>query len=307
MAGAPTPAIWAYEAATGSRDKRVGSKGYEHIFVAENIPSASRLALIPDAWSLYPGTSGNYAPALAYVDLNPKHKAAGGGNWFARAVLQYRTPSDSEWLEAHPNKGILLGQSGATGRRVRIDNDGNVIEGLDSADADGKVKWSVSSGSNLVFDRRVIYEVYSVISSDVCPSGKTGMDVYFYEFAAWVGHYNVAPMTFFPLSPLASTTGQWLLIEVSATPRSASKKMYTVRHRFMLNSDEDGWSAPCISQKWIQKVVEVIEGTEQAPGQTRYVPNWVPDSGEGSTRTTHLIGGDAGKFQVIGDLLYGSR
>jgi hypothetical protein len=225
---------------------------------------------------------------------------------YSRLKLQYKILSYDEWLEAHPNHGMLMGQSSATGKRLLVSSDGYRLEGPDETDPTGKSKYIVESGTNQTLPYRAVYEVYSVISSDVTPSGFTGMDVYFYQFVSKVGRYNSQVMYGFLLYPEVSRAGQWLLSEVSMVPRAAASRLYTVRHRFMLCTDTiRGWAEPCISRKW-QLVVQSIDAVDEdgdPTGLQGKVATWVPTV---STNTVYTIKDDGGVFQAITQLLTNS-
>jgi hypothetical protein len=297
--------IWDYESSISRRARRPSGKGWTRVCVFENIPSTSAETLIPAEFTEFPGETGKYASVLMDSDLTLEWKPAPAGQshkWLSRAVLYYRPRSFSEWLESNPNKGVLMMQCTASGYKAHNTSDGDVIEGLDFTDADGKTRWTIKQGNNNVFRYRAMYEVYSVVSTDTLPSGYSGLDVYFSQFVTKVGRYNQNYMTCFNTWPEPSRVGQWMLTSISCVPRAASRKLYTVRHGFAYNNETSaGWGDPVISQKWQMQTRTIDDGEGSG---TKTVAVWVPASGTGSTSTNHLLQG--ADFSPIADLLASS-
>ena len=210
-------------------------------------------------------------------------------------TLYYRPLTWMEWLEAHPNKGVLIGSSSVTSRRVRSapKTAGNLSTGyslgswqfvmpLYGNGADftwGSLYGGVTNATQMVSvegqdmaDKTGRLRWAVTQGSPIQFLGRTVYevfsiiskpDVFYYQYAPRVGCYNNLEMTSFPLAPSASRIGQWLLIGLSFAPRLSKNRLWNYRARFALSLDAQGWAEPVVS-----KQLEV---------QTQVVDQWAMD------------------------------
>jgi len=320
--------IWTYEVKRSRRAQRPGGLGWTRRVLCRQVPKASSDSLVPAEYSYFPGESGKHGARLVSSVIDRE-----GSPNSDDVTLDYRPLTCEEWLEATVNKGVLHCYGSVTGRRVRtwtpnapntISGGWNgdmagwtgalatmwsrlygggtngsapiVLEGPDPSDETGRDFYQVVSGSNQAFSGQTVYEVYSIIDN---------RDAYFFQFAGKVGCYNNMPMGTFPLAPMASRAGQWLLIGMSCTPRPAAKRIFTMRHRFLLTANPlgMGWAEPCVTQKFRVEVrqLEVLDADGEDTGELASVALPVP-VGEGNE--VHLI--ESANFSPIEELLQNS-
>ena len=267
-----------YETARSRRAKRIHGRGWTRRVVFKNVPYATAESLVPAEYTPYPGETGKEAAVLIDSDVEQDWRPA-----LSMVTLYYRPLTWEEWLEAHPNKGVLFADSGAKSDRVSI-VDGNVLEGPDLTD--GESKWVITSGTNVIFRSQGVYEIYAVINNS---------DYYFFQFVGAVGRWNLNIMNKFPLTPFASAAGQFLLTMLSRRPRQGTGRQFTLRARFQL--DLDLWKNNVISTKFTQEVKKVTadDDTEQ------YILVWEPQT---DTYSTQLVLGQ--NFSVLNSLLINS-
>jgi hypothetical protein len=263
--------IWDYEAVVSRRGRRTGRIGWTRRAIFEGIPSAQVESLIPADYTPWPGTSGQFAPVLidsdVYPDWRPRPNRDGG--YLSRVVLTYRPMTCWEWLEQHPNKGILLPSSAMNVRRVRAVGT-DVIEGPDPADEQGLTKLTVTSGTNIQTTPRPVFEIAAIVDDQ---------QTFFFQFLGRVGMYNAAPMLSLPLTPFSSDTGRFMLTGMSSAPRpGTTKRLFDARYRFTANLDTNlGFADPCVSTVWqtITREVDALDEDDNVVG-TKYVVTAIP-------------------------------
>lgn len=320
--------IFAYETKKSKRARRPGGLGWTRQVLCRAVPKATAESLVPPEYSYYPGEAGKFGARLMDSIIEPEADPNASA-----VTLQYRPLTCEEWLEVTVNKGIINCYGSVTGRKVRTwtpastntisggwsgdmagwtgalstmwgrlyggASNGStpiVLEGPDPSDSTGRSYYQVVSGSNQAFSGQTVYEVYSVIDN---------RDAYFFQFAGKMGQYNNMPMGTFPLAPMPSRTGQWLLIAMSCVPRPAAKRLFTMKHRFLLASNPLGlgWAEPCVTQKFRVEVrqIEVKDADGEETGELASVALPVP-ADEGNE--VHLIEG--ANFSPVEELLMNS-
>lgn len=311
--------IWDYESTVSRQWARSSGKGWTTRGVFVGVPKSQVKDLVPPEWSPLPGQAGSFAEVLIGSKVEADWRVRVGDN-YARVTLYYRPMTFLEWLEAHPNKGVLICRSAVMSQRVH-----SVPAAAQAATTTLTVgNWSLSlplytngfdptwgnlfgginAGSSMIMlDGQDPTSPEGVLfwritqGSPIKFMGRTvyevfavidNPDVYFYQFASKVGCYNTIEMGAFPLAPETSRTGQWLLIGLSCAPRYAAKRLFTYRARFALNNEGLGWAEPTISRQFEVKSY-VVEQKDKATGLVigkRSVRTLIPT---GKQNTVHLI------------------
>jgi len=286
--------LWDYESVVSRRARRKHARGWTRRAIFESVPADIAESLVPPEGTPWPGESGKEAAVLMDSDVEFDHTPRRGLENLARIILYYWPRTWEQWLEAHPNKGVLIGRSNLISEPCKTWN-GKILEGRDPSDLTGRTKWKITSGSNTLFRGQGVYEVYAVINN---------RDTYFYPYVSKVGGYNSNLMMKFPLWPEASREGQWLLTYISCEPRATASKLYTTRYQFALNMDTVlGWADPCISTKFTVCAVQVpvIDEYGEPTGDMRVKSELVATT---TTQSTVML--SAENFSVIDNMLNNS-
>jgi len=283
--------IWDYRSRVGRRAARSARGGWTRQVVCEGVPADLAEDLVPDDWELYPGTSGQGAPRLIEAQVDRDWRPADDdAQGYARVVLNYRPLTFDEYLESNPNHGIILARSGASTIRANSYEDGGtryILDGLDYTDTTGKTKWEIERGDAVRFEPQPILELYA------CTDNR---DIFVFPYLSKVGSYNSGNMYNFPLTPVSSAEGRFLLTELSCVPRPTASRLFTVRYLFAVSLT--GWDAATIAREYDLELVEVADTGETT---VRLVPTWVPTT---TTRSKVLV--SSANFTVLDNMVVSS-
>lgn len=271
--------LWTdYESKISRRSGRDRGMGWTRRAVFYGVPNATAESLVPPEWSFFPGEGGQFGACL--VQSTVERESTEGGT--ATIVLDYRPLRWDEWLESHPNKAIVFPSSAIKSKRVRRTAGGVMLEGPDPDDATGRKSWEIVSGDNVQFYGMAVYELYSIIDN---------RDIYFFPYASKVGSYNNLPMHSFPLTPLPSKVGQFLLIGLQCEVRPAAKRLWTTRYRFLLHEEPTsaGWATPVVSRQLQVSSVQVPVINDDGEGVGTNIMAVLAETGE--RNTVNLIPG----------------
>jgi len=247
--------IWDYEARVSRRHQRQKAMGWTRRAIFHNIPKSQALTIVPTEYSPWPGESGKGAAVLVQSDSEPDHLVGTAGR--ARVTLLYRPLTWEEWLELHPDHGVILGQSSIRTRRV-IQHQGLIVEGQDWNDTTGAGLFHVIDGENEKIEAMTVVRIHAVVQDKA---------KYIDAFVDRVGKYNADALTALPHGELTPKPGLWLLSGMKYSPRPTLNALWTCEYDFMLNdyrADEPlatgvGWAYPCTSLKYSRESRAVLK------------------------------------------------
>ena len=243
------------------RDGRTGPSAYQ-VFEFPKTLNVNPETAFPRG-TPWPFGTGNANPVLTDYDFDTDYSP---GTQLLR--VNYRTPTSEEWLELNAPHAILLTRYGLNSRRIKIDANGNTLEGRDPADLTGSTIRRITQGSNLVYWPGGTHRVHGVVH-----------DTYAYrdQIVPHIGNYNAGPI---PLIANAAT-GTLLLAGIHFSPKpyrdQNGRKLYSVDYDFLYSVIL--WNQVCRSMAFRIKSLEVpvIDNTGVATGEIAQSTVLVPD------------------------------
>jgi len=234
-------------------------------------PKAETDTQVSYLWTTtYPGTSGRSAAYAAKVSANPSGHSINE----AIIVVDYRTLTNDEYMERFPSKGIVYTRASSRSEAMLLDQNGNMISGVDPSDTTGKSVWKIESGPDTILRPQIVYIVHA----------HTSARTYYVDvFADKLGMLNSNMMT--KLGQYGADAGELLFFRMEARPNPHDKVHYIVDYSFLWSGKKStSWNELTVSRKWEKKVitVPVLNLAGKATGDTKQIYSLVPTN---TTRT----------------------